>query len=344
MRVLWLIGTRVDGFQPTPHSAPLAESPIASDRLRVAIPAAALRAGGVASEFCALDDRLPLPDPARYDAVVFGKFTTARQHDPARLALWTRFFETVRSAGRRVVADVSDNPFTIESSRAELYRRLLPACDVVTVPTLAMAQEIGDVAARVLLVSDPHEGEFRPPRFAPGPQLQILWFGHKSNYPYLQRLGPALEALSGERPIALHVVSSRIHGIHETIARIAAAYGERLRLRYTEWSRQATWDALGACDLVVIPSDPADPRKRGASPNRLTETLVAGRLPVASPLESYLPFAESALVTEDIALGIRQALAHPAEMEARIAAGQALVRARHAPDVVASQWRRALAG
>jgi hypothetical protein len=344
MRILWLIGTRVEGFRTTADPALVAESPVASDRLRVAIPARLLRAAGIASEFCALDDRLPLPDPAGYDAVVFGKFTTVRQHDAARAALWIRFFQAARSAGCRIVADVSDNPFSIESSRAELYRHLLDACDAMTVPTAAMAQAIHPVQAPALVVSDPYEGEFRPARFSPGVPLRILWFGHKANYPYLRQLGPELAALAAEHPIDVHVVSSGIPDVHDTIARVQSLYGSRFRLRYTEWSLQGTRDALAECDLVIIPSDPADPRKRGASPNRLTETLVAGRLPVAAPLESYLPFASSALVGADIVAGVRHALAHPSEISARIAAGQALVRARHAPEVVASQWRRALAG
>jgi glycosyltransferase involved in cell wall biosynthesis len=102
--------------------------------------------------------------------------------------------------------------------------------------------------------------------------------------------------------------------------------------------------ALSACDLVLLPSDPADPLKAGASANRIAEALNAGRFPVASHLPSYRAFAEAAWLGEDLVQGIEWALANPGEVLARIRRGQALVADRFAAARIGSRWRELFEG
>ena len=45
------------------------------------------------------------------------------------------------------------------------------------------------------------------------------------------------------------------------------------------------------CDIALIPSDRSDPRKNGASANRLITALALGLVPVAEMIDSYRPFA-----------------------------------------------------
>lgn len=343
MRVLWVVGTRGDGFGPTPQADEVAGSSLASDRLRIAIPAAALGAMGVESHFCALaPDRLP--DPSAYAAIVVGKFASAGDMEAARADLWLGYLREARRAGCRVIVDVSDNPFFKPSARAELYRRLLPACDAVTVPSDAMARELEGSGPRPRVVNDPYEGLAAEPRFEPGDPVRLLWFGHKVNFPYLHALLPALAELGQSRALLLQAISSRLHGFDALATEVGTRSDGRLRLTFTEWSPQAVIAGLDRCDLVLIPSDPADPRKRAASANRVTETLIAGRLPIASPLEGYRSFADSALLRDDLARGVAEALSTPAEMRARITTGQRRVEATFSPAAVAAGWRAVLVG
>ncbi|MGH8621205.1 MAG: glycosyltransferase [Burkholderiales bacterium] len=97
--------------------------------------------------------------------------------------------------------------------------------------------------------------------------------------------------------------------------------------------------AFRNCDVVLIPSDPADPFKAGASANRVAETLNAGRFPVASPLRSYQQFADAAWLGQDLVQGIEWALANPGEVLARIRRGQAMVAARFTADRAGCRWR-----
>jgi hypothetical protein len=93
------------------------------------------------------------------------------------------------------------------------------------------------------------------------------------------------------------------------------------------------------CDLVLIPGDPADPLKSGVSSNRVAEALRAGRLPVASPLPSYLPLGECAWLGDDLVAGIAWAMANRGEVLARIRRGQALVAEKLNPETIGRQWR-----
>lgn len=342
MRVLWVVGTRFDGFGPTADATEVSASHVASDRLRIAIPAAGLRAHGVESHYCALGEA-GLPDPGDYAAVVFGKLTPAGHEGRVRAELWLRFLERVRESGCRVIADVSDNPFVGAGPRAEYYRRLLYASDVVTVPSAAMQTEIAGAGLPSRIVNDPYEGLPGGVRFSPGTPARLLWFGHRANFPYLHAILPALAAAGATRPLELKVVSSQLDGFDAYAAEWSERSAGQLRLTYEEWSLAAVVRALAVCDLVVVPSDPHDPRKRGASANRVTETLIAGRLPVASPLEAYRPFADAALITDDVPAGVLEALAEPARMVTRIAAGQRRVEAGFSPAAVAAEWRAVLA-
>jgi hypothetical protein len=341
MRVLWVVGTRFDGFGPTGDAAELSASRVASDRLRIAIPGEELRALGVESHYCALDEA-GMPDPGAYAAVVFGKLVPAGHEGAARAELWLRFVARARASGCRIVADVSDNPFLGEGPRAEYYRRLLSASDVVTVPSAAMQAEIAEAGSPSRIVNDPYEGVPGQVRFSPGTPARVLWFGHRANFPYLHAILPALAARAATRALEIEVVSSELEGFDAYAAEWSGRSAGQLRLKYEEWSPAALARALADCDLVVVPSDPRDPRKRGASANRVTETLIAGRLPVASPLEAYLPFADAGLITDDVAAGVAEALSQPARMAARIAAGQRRVAAAYSPAAVAAQWRAVL--
>jgi hypothetical protein len=138
------------------------------------------------------------------------------------------------------------------------------------------------------------------------------------------------------------VVTDRVQGIEAGLEKLSVRFAPRFEARFTRWSLEVMPDAFGRCDLVIIPANPADPKKAGASPNRLIEALIAGRLPVASPLESYLPYAAYAVLERDLIEGLRVAWRSPEDMLARIEAGQRAVTARHAPEVVARQWRAVL--
>lgn len=344
MRVLWVLGVHKSEHGPTADRSIVADSPIASERLRIAVPAAGLACLGIASEFCALRPGVPTPEPGAYDAVVFGKFSSPPVDDAGRVEWWWKFAQRALGAGCRVVVDVCDNPFASANPRARLYERLLASCGAVSVASTWLVRAVAaHCRSAPRVITDPYEGRRARARFAPFDPLRLLWFGHPVNLRYLQALVPSLADVAYERALALEVVTGDVQGIEAGLEQLSRQLAPRFAARYTPWSLEAVSQALESCDLVIVPSDPADPKKAGASPNRLIESLVAGRLPVASPLEGYLPYAQFAVLDDDLVAGLRRACGAPAEMIARIEAGQNAVVERHAPTVIARQWLELLA-
>ena len=58
------------------------------------------------------------------------------------------------------------------------------------------------------------------------------------------------------------------------------------------WSIQAMINTSKFCDLIIIPSDPGDPKKEGVSSNRLITALALGLPTAASIMESYKEYNE----------------------------------------------------
>jgi hypothetical protein len=177
------------------------------------------------------------------------------------------------------------------------------------------------------------------PAFAPHERVELVWFGHPTNFAYLDACIEALAGFAMRRRCRLTVVTLNGVGAGEWAQAVRARLAPALEAQFIPWSLEAMQTALHDCDMVLIPSDPADPLKAGASANRVAEALKAGRFAVASPLPSYLAFADAAWLGDDLFEGVNWALANRAEVLARIRRGQVLVAEKFAADRVGRLWR-----
>lgn len=241
--------------------------------------------------------------------------------------------------GCRLVIDICDYPFKKPPPVPEFYSEILRICDAVVVNSERMAELMAPYTAhRPLIIEDAILGSMGEPAFAPGAELELLWFGHPTNLRYLEASIEPLARFALQRRCRLTVVTEYSAELARGIQAIKAHFAPALNAQLIPWSLETQRDALHECQLVLIPADPADPFKAGASANRIAETLNAGRFPVASPLPSYLPFSEAAWVGQDLVRGIEWAFANRDEVIARIRRGQALVRTKFAADRVGRQW------
>ena len=110
-----------------------------------------------------------------------------------------------------------------------------------------------------------------------------------------------------------------------------------MQTKFIQWSPEATWSAIAASDLVMVPSFD-DHRKRVKGPNRVIESLRLGRFVVAYPLPSYVPLGQYTWLGKDLAAGIRWAVDNPANVLARVRAGQKYVAARFTAELVTRAW------
>lgn len=185
------------------------------------------------------------------------------------------------------------------------------------------------------------------PAFAPGARVKLLWFGGLTNLDSVLMMMAALVPFAAERALDLHLVTAPAPELVAACAEWHRKLAPRIALRLTPWSLDATWAALAAADLVAIPTDrhlAGGPGRTVKSPNRMVEALRAGRFPLAHPIPAYQELGAYGWVDDDLIMGLGWALAHPEAVRARIAAGQAAIAARFAPEVVARSWAAALRG
>jgi hypothetical protein len=255
--------------------------------------------------------------------------------------LWLEMCRSARSNGCPLVIDITDNPFASQSEEVRsFYAEAFKICDSIVVNSERMRDVItSHISRRPQVIDDAILGPVCNPGFAPGDRLQLLWFGHPTNLKYLDRCLNGLVKFATQRPCRLTIVTETGVGVQEAARSINARFGPALEMHFVPWSLEAQTDALGRCDIVLIPGDPADPRKSGVSTNRIAETLKAGRFPVASPLPSYRAFSDAAWLGDDLSEGLRWALENPAEVRTRIQRGQIRVNEQLAAEPIGQQWR-----
>lgn len=244
--------------------------------------------------------------------------------------------ERAKQRGARVLMDICDDHF--DTVFRETYLALCALADGITASTPAMARVIAERTTRdAAVIGDPYEAPHGSPRFQPSEILRLLWFGHPSNFDTLAAMMPSLIDFSRQRPVELHVVSENVANIAGSLEQLHRRHGPQLAARFTPWSQDATWQALAACDAVVIPSLPTDV-KLVKSPNRIVDSIRSGRFVAAYPLPSYGAFASCAWLGENVLDGIRWALENSQEALTRIRCGQQLVADRCDAKVLAAEW------
>lgn len=327
-------------FAPVVQRNGKVDSDAASARYRVIIPATQLARRGhkisisqIAPESTGMID----PTPIVSDVVVFSKSLNMPNEALAAALL---------AKGKKVVVDQCDNYFDHPHHADKFREHNINMCRLasrVIASTPRLAELIREnTGVTPVVITDPVEGPRGTPKFEPAfPRVKLLWFGHPGNWNPLAAVIPSLAELARTWPMELTVVTSAVPGIAEAIANCNANFGDRLKVVLQPWTTDAVWPALEACDIVIIPSGETD-FHAAKSPNRLAESLWAGRFVVAHPLPSYQAFGEFAWLGDDIAAGIRHALENATALPEKIARGQAYIERHHSPYAIGNAWEEAL--
>jgi len=337
MRALWLIPP--DAVPYASGGAPeqgLGLCHLASVRLRTAVAALEWKRSGNENIF---RDPAALSAPGGLVPEAAEICIVPKYYHDLPLQPWLDACRAARRSGSRLVVDISDNPFRKLPPVPAFYSEVLKICDAVVVNSERMAELTGPhTEHRPRAIEDAILGPMGKPSFAPGGRLELLWFGHPTNLPYLHGCLDALIAFGEKRRCRLSILTMERRGAEGLAQEINARFAPAFEARFIRWSLESMKSELRKCDLVLLPSDPADPFKAGASANRIAEALGAGRLPIASPLPSYLQFADAAWIGPDLVEGIRWALGNRGEALARIRRGQAIVADKFAASKVGRQW------
>lgn len=335
-------------------------SALASNRYRAILPAQGLQA---------LGHDVELVDVARWlqggegrpDVIVIGKLLAGASPDEFRaLSLLVRDrTKALLAAGVPVVADFNDDHFE-HPVMGEHWRetaRLVSSC---TVGSDVMAQAVGRYAARaVAVIGDPIGSPRRDPRVfrrtrglgswfsgvLPGQsasRLKLVWYGNPVNWPAMSDWMERLAPLAQEQSFLLWIVTRPQAAIEQQVERFNARHGPAAMATLLPWDEETQWSVVADADVVLIPSDPADPKKAAKTANRLTDALHAGRYVVASPLPAYQPFANFAALTDDPLGALRAYLDAPDACLQKVQAGQGAAQVTAGVEAVAQQWQAAL--
>lgn len=335
-------------------------SPLASNRYRVILPATALRAGGHQVELMPADGWQWDRAAERPDVIVLGKLLPGR--DAAR---FQRIGQSVRdqaraagAAGVLVAADFNDDHFH-HPQLGEHWRETARAASLCVVGSDAMAATVRRHTTRpIAVVGDPIGSPRGEPKVFSRPtgmsrwtqallpskgaqRLKFVWYGNPVNWPAMQRWAQQLAPLAATQPCVLWIVTQAAAPIAQFVEAFNAQHGPGALAELVPWDEETQWQIVSDADIVLIPSDPDDPKKAVKTSNRLTDALNAGRYVIASPLPSYAPYGDGAALTDQPLGAVEAYLADGAAALARIRRGQATAQARSGLASVAAEWERA---
>ncbi len=174
-------------------------------------------------------------------------------------------------------------------------------------------------------------------------RLRMVWYGNAVNVEPLFKWAAALAPLAIEQPWWLSVVTDPLPQIESSIAQFNSTHAGKAVMELVPWTEEAQWTEIDNADLVLIPSDVSKAAKRAKTANRITDALHMGRFVVASPVPSYMPFAEFAATTADPLAAVRKYASYPDDALRHVRAGQMAAVKAASPANVAVAWLSALA-
>ena len=293
------------------------------------------------------------------DVLVISKFlyqTSATPNSPAAddmIVQWTGLADQFKSQGAKIVLDCCENPFidnlppgSTLANAARFLEVVRSLVDVVVTNSEMMANHLRPrFAAPIRVIPDPVEGLAGMPKFLNRRPVRMVWFGHVTNYDYLKPWINELWSYSQRSSMQLTLVTSPDSIAQDvlnenTIKQLNAQTQPKLMFKLRPWSLEGVRENLEHADLVFIPSDPSNPRKNGASSNRLATALWLGRFPIASPVDSYREFGDYCWVGSNLVEGIDWALTHPDEVLERLQAAIPVIESRLSVQAVGDCWLR----
>lgn len=257
--------------------------------------------------------------------VVFLKFSRADQ------------IQAAREQGALTLYDLCDNKFEEDPD----YKPCCLAADAVTVNTEQMGESVKLNTGRdSFVIPDSFERPILKPRFDPGTDVKLLWFGSSASLKFFPMV-PLWQGLEREiKNYHFTMVTAKaeriLNKMKERQSRGVFTGVNFDRIEILDWSWDLQGQKLDECDIVFMPVATDNYRTDTKSANRVIDSLVSGRFVVTSPLASYLEFASHTWQQDPIE-GVKWALANAESVLHKITLGQSHALTRYNPKVTASR-------
>lgn len=308
------------------------------------------RVGAFRSEEPVLLEKLGKPS-----VCLIGKLSHPDQEALRRMALANVAIATrAKRLGANICIIYSDNLLAgTTATRLELTKDLLHLADTVVFPCKGMRDISADVCEgkRVEVVEDPWQVEkANPRRLESLDPVGLLWFGHCSNAIHLISILPAIKsAMEGlNRSFRLEILTDT-GTCKELLRHASGIFGTSsvdVEIRGYPWNPNNQPTQLEEClrraHICLLPTDPKDPRKAGASHNRAVDAIQSGAVGIGSGIKSYRELETCMLVGDNFENMITQAVIDYERISNQIVALRETLLSRFDPDINCSKWKTLL--
>lgn len=269
--------------------------------------------------------------PSHVSVVMIGKIGS--QQISTRKSLWLDQLTKLNNMSK-IFLDYTDNHLGFDSKMSDFYRAAVPLTDMCIVPTNSMASLLSsEWHGPTYCIQDPVEVPIQPVKSGFNKPIVLLWFGHPSNIQFL--IDFLKNGFSFGDEVRLIILSDDV-GLNY-FANTKIVSNAQIQVQLALWSIQAMSEAAKFADICIIPSDLSNPRKLGASPNRLITALGLG-LPVAADnLPSYKEF--EGYYCDLRGDGFKEMLKNPTKFSSMVTQAQADIMPRFSMSQIEDDWR-----
>ena len=203
--------------------------------------------------------------------------------------LWINQIEEQKKMGTKILLDYTDDHLNFKSPMTSFYERSLAYIDTAITSSTFLAYKLKQKSKiSVEIIPDAIEVPIFKPKIRENDSRNILWFGHASNINYLIEFINTFKNMKQKTTLFILTNEQGVNIFNQTKFNIDKSLSIQLGL----WSIQAMINTSKVCDLIIIPSDPNDPKKAGVSSNRLITALALGLPTAACVMESYKEYNE----------------------------------------------------
>ena len=256
-------------------------------------------------------------------------------NDPSRYERWESYIIRAAKNGIKIIIDYTDHHLVSNTAVSLFYKKVLPLATQVICSSNLLSEYVNSHGFfHSTVIEDPIEIDIIRPKTEVSDPLTGLWFGHVSNLPYL--IDYLLNEYNPSYSYRL-IVMSNSYPLHENYTRrLLSKKLQHLEIYALPWSISDMIAVSKVSDFCLLPTGVSDPRKNGASSNRLITALALG-LPVATDsIPSYAPFRDyyAELRTSEFA----ELLNNPINHKKNIINAQNQISQSLSKDLIKKKW------
>ncbi len=247
-----------------------------------------------------------------------------------RQILWLQQIERAKLSGTKIFLDYTDHHLGFNSSLTWFYQNVVSMVDVAITSSRKMKQNLSHFfSGHICLIEDAIEISSQDVR-PPSKICTLLWFGHASNIDSL--INFLQHDFEFDNHIRLIVLSNHAGLDHFSKFK----FKTEIEIQLGIWSLQTMVHASKNSDICIIPINSSDPKKNGASSNRLITALALGLPVAAGNLDSYSEFHNYYIDIHGPEFS--KLLRNPAIFHDQVRLAQKEVVPKFAVDTITSKW------